>query len=61
MYYFTSYKSLPKKPKQNKTKILKEEIQPYTKQPVIKLMVEQRFEQFYLFEGLNTFYYMQWL
>ena len=56
MYYFTSYKSLPKK-----HKTLKEEIKPYTKQPVIKLMVEQRFELFYLSEGLNTFYYMQWL
>ena len=42
-------------------KYINEEIKSYTKQPVIKLMVEQRFELFYLFEDLNTFYYMQCL
>ena len=57
MYYFISYKYLPKKKKPHK--YINEEIKPYTKQPVIKLTVEQRFELFYLFEGLNTFYYMQ--
>ena len=59
MYYFISVNLW--KTKQKTLKYISEEIKPYTKQPVIKFMVEQRFELFYLFEALNTFYYMQYL